>query len=100
MLLPELVTELVVVVLILVEWFLLVPILPSAVLPVAPVSGHVLASVLPVGFPNSEVETKPTTIGQRWSSSFSPSVVPHIIVPAALRLIATPNQNFRPHMWR
>ena len=100
MLLPELVTELVVVVLILVEWFLLVPILPSAVLPVAPVSGHVHASVLLAGFPNSEVETKPTTIGQKWSSSFFSSVVPHTTGPGALRLTTTLNQKYRPRMWR
>ena len=65
MLLPELVTEpVVVVVLVPVEWVRLVPILPPAILPVALISGHVLASVLPVGFPNSGVETTPTTIGQ------------------------------------
>ena len=96
----ELVTEPVVVVLVPFEWFRLVSILPPAILPMALVSEHVLASVLPIGFPNSAVETKPATIGQRWSSSFSPSVLPHATVPAALRLTTTPNQNFRPHMWR
>ena len=65
-LLPELVTEPIVVVRVPVEWFWLVPILPPAILPVALVSDHVLTSVLPAGFPNSKVETKPTTIGQRW----------------------------------
>ena len=100
-LLPEQAAEPVVVVApVPVEWFRLVPILSPAILLVALVSGHVLASVLPNGFPNSEVETKPTTIGQRWSSSFSPSVVFHTIGPAALQLTVTPNQNFRPRMWR
>ena len=92
MLLPELVTEpVVVVVLVPVEWVRLVPILPPAILPMALVSEHALAFVLPAGFPNSGVETTPKTIGQRWSSSFSPSVVPHTTVPTALRLTTTPN---------
>ena len=52
MLLPELVAEPVVVVPVLVEWFRLVPILLPAILPLARVSGHVLASVPPVSFPN------------------------------------------------
>ena len=64
MFLPELVPELVVVVPVLVEWFRLVPILLPAILPVARVSGHVLASVPVTGFPNSGVETTPSTIGQ------------------------------------
>ena len=64
MLLPELVVEPVVVVLVLVEWFRLVPILLPAILPLARVSGHVPAVVPPVGFPNSGVETTPPTIGQ------------------------------------
>ena len=96
----ELVTEPVVVVLVPFEWFRLVSILPPAILPMALVSEHVLASVLPIGFPNSAVETKPATIGQRWSSSFSPSVAPHTIGHVALRLTATPNQKFCPGMWR
>ena len=58
MLIPELVTVPVAVVLVLVEWFRLVAILLPATLPVALVSGHVMASFLPTGFPNSEVETK------------------------------------------
>ena len=99
-LIPKLVNVPVVVVPIPVEWFRLVLILPPTILAMSLVSGHVIASFLPAGFPNSEVETKPTTIGQRWSSSFSPSVLPHATVPAALRLTTTPNQNFRPHMWR
>ena len=99
-LLPKLVAKPVVVVLVLVEWFRLVAILLPATLPVALVSGHVIASFLPGGFPNSEVETKQTTIGQRWSSSFSPSVAPHTIGHVALRLTATPNQKFCPGMWR
>ena len=64
MLLPELVTEPVVVVPVPVEWVRLVSILPPAILPLALVSGHMLASILPPGFPNSGVETTPTTIGQ------------------------------------
>ena len=83
-----------------IEWFQLVPILPPATLPVALVSGHVIASFLPVSFPNSEVETKQTTIGQRWSSSVSPFVAPHTIGHVALRLTATPNRKFCPHMWQ
>ena len=63
-LLPKLVTELVVVVSVSVQWVQLVPILLPAILPVALVSGHVLASVPPTRFPNSGVETTPTTIGQ------------------------------------
>ena len=63
-LLPELVAKPVVVVLVLVEWFRLVPILLPAILPVAQVSGHVLASVPPIGFPNPGVKTTPSTIGQ------------------------------------
>ena len=90
-LIPELVTVPVAVILVLVEWFWLVPILPPATLLVALVSGHVIASFLPGGFPNSEVETKQTSIGQRWSSSISPFVAPHITSRVALRLIATPN---------
>ena len=66
-LIPALVTVLVDVVPVPIEWFQLVPILPPATLPVALVSGHVIASFLPGGFPNSEVETKQTTIGQRRS---------------------------------
>ena len=99
-LIPELLTEPVIVVPVPVEWFRLVPILPPAILPVALVSGHVISSVLPVGFPNSEVETKPTTMRQRWSSSFSPFAAPHTTGHAALRLTATPNKTFRPRMWR
>ena len=57
-LIPALVTVLVDVVPVPIEWFQLVPILPPATLPVALVSGHVMASFLPTGFPNSEVETK------------------------------------------
>ena len=64
MLLPELVAEPVVVVPVLVEWFQLVLILLPAILPLARVSGHVLAVVPPIGFPNSGVETTPPTIGQ------------------------------------
>ena len=64
MFLPELVPELVVVVPVLVEWFRLVPILLLSILPVARVSGHVLASVPPAGFPNSRVETTSPTIEQ------------------------------------
>ena len=63
-LLPELVIEPVVVVPVPVEWVWLVPILPPAILPVALVFGHMLASVLPTSFPNSGVETTPITIGQ------------------------------------
>ena len=63
-LIPELVTVPVAIVLVLVEWFRLVPILPPATLLVALVFGHVIAS-LPAGFPNSEVETKQTSIRQR-----------------------------------
>ena len=100
MLITELVIEPVVVVPVLVQWFRLVPILPPGILLVALVSGHVIASVVPAGFPNSDVETKPTTIGQRWSSSFSPSIVPHTTGHAVLRLTATPNQKICPRMWR
>ena len=64
MFLPELVPELVVVVPVLVEWFRLVPILRPAILPLARVSGPVLAVVPPVCFPNSRVETTPPTIVQ------------------------------------
>ena len=95
MLFPELVTVPAVVVPVPVEWFRLVPILPLAL-----VSGHVIASFLPVSFPNSEVETKQTTIGQRWSSSVSPFVAPHTTGRTVVRLTATPNRNFRPRMWR
>ena len=63
-LLPELVVEPTVVVPVLVEWFQLVLILLPAILPLARVSGHVLAVVPPVSFPNSGVETTPPTIGQ------------------------------------
>ena len=63
-LLLELVLEPVAVVLVPVEWVRPVPILLPAILPVALVSGHVLASVPPTRFPNSGVETTPTTIGQ------------------------------------
>ena len=66
-LIPELVTTPVVVP-VPVEWFRLVPILLPATLSVAQVSRHVIGSFLLVGFPNSEVEKKQTTIGQRWSS--------------------------------
>ena len=63
-LLLELVPEPVVVVLVPVEWVRPVPILLPAILPVALVSGHVLASIPPTCFPNSGVETTLTTIGQ------------------------------------
>ena len=63
-LLLELVPEPVAVVLVLVEWVWPMPILLPAILPVALVSGHMLASVPPAGFPNSGVETTLTTIGQ------------------------------------
>ena len=64
MLLPKLVAKPVVVVLVLVEWFRLVPILLPAILPLARVSGHVPAVVPLVGFPNSGVETTLPTISQ------------------------------------
>ena len=99
-LIPELVTEPVVVVPVAVEWFWLVPILPPTILPVALVSRHVIASVVLADFPNSEVETKPTTIGQRHFSSFSPSVVPHTTGHTTLRPTATPSQKNCPRMWR
>ena len=54
----------VVLVLVPVEWVQPVPILLHAILPVALVYEHVLASVPPAGFPNSGVEIAPTTIGQ------------------------------------
>ena len=63
-LLPKLVIELVVVVSVPVQWVRPVPSLLLAILPVALVFGHVLASVPPACFPNSGVETTPTTIGQ------------------------------------
>ena len=63
-LLLELVPEPVAVVLVLVEWVWPMPILLPAILPVALVSGHMLASVPPAGFSNSGVETTLTTIGQ------------------------------------
>ena len=64
MLLPELVAEPVVVVPVRVDWFWLVPILFCAILPLARVSRHVPAVILPVGFPNSGAETTPPTIRQ------------------------------------
>ena len=99
-LIPKLVNVPVVVVPIPVEWFRLVLILPPTILAMSLVSGHVIASFLPVSFPNSEVETKQTTIGQRWSSSVSPFVAPHTTGRAALRLTATPNRKSRLRMWR
>ena len=63
-LLLELVPEPVAVVLVLVEWVWPMSILLPAILPVALVSGHMLASVPPASFSNSGVETTLTTIGQ------------------------------------
>ena len=79
---PELVTEPLVAVLVSIEWFCLLPILPPAILPVARVSGNVIASVLPAGFPNSEVETNGVTnatsdinFATSWKNSSCPPIV-------------------------
>ena len=55
---PELVNVPVVVVLVSVEWYWLVRILLPTTLPIALVSGYVMASFLLVDFLNSGVETK------------------------------------------